>query len=468
MNKLIKLTVIMVAATIAMTACKPEPVDVQHARRIIYTVDGRTSTAYLNTESEFDALLDRFCDYAEDGKNVTFYNPDNTGNTKAASKETVTYSTTSRDKMKRWMRQMEDAGKTVTVTYDTNSGTYNGTAYATAPEPTPQCYTGVFVTVPCPQMEAGQTGMVVALKVSEDSILILEKNGQWFWHNGVDYVDLDIQVLFVNDSVIQVWGILQQLVDINGNDFLQLEVGYPIPQQPLVELITYEYDDLENGFAYIWSFDTLHRQIYISIHDRLEHSVMPDYPVGKYDYRRAIGENTQNAYWLSDSWGDTAGMYYLEFVGSSSICGSNTLHFDSDPLGNAVTLTRTEKWRTYYCTDMSLDIVMHVTPADDYLGAENPLCEIQTGSNALDKVDCWTPFNYRCRFLMWGGAINSHNITLYSMPLNMFAEDDTANYIAVNGLKLWGNPYYDNMFEIEPISGFGCCSYYTFKRPVEN
>ena len=442
----------------------------QHTRDIVYTVDGQTTTVHLNTEAEFDALLDRFCEYAEGGSSVTFYNAASHGKAvqKAQTKDATTYSTSSREVMKRWMRQMEDEGKTVTVTYDSSTGTYNGMAYATASGPTPQCYTGVLVTVPSPQMNEGQTGMVVALKVSEDSILILEKNGQWFWHNGVDYVDLDIQVVFVNDSVIQVWGVLQQMVDCYGNAFLQLEVGYPIPQQPLAELITYEYDDLENGFAYIWSFDTVHRQLYISIHDRLDHTTMPDYPVGKYDYQHATDVNTPYAYWLIDSWGDTAGMYYLEFNGSNRICGSNTLHFDSNPLGNPVNLTRTEKWRTYYCTDMNLDIVMHVTPADDLNGAENPLCEIQTGSNALDKVDCRTPFNYRCRFLMWGGAVNSHHITLYSMPLNMFAEDDTTNYIAVNGLNLWGNPYYDDMFEIEPISGFGCCSYYTFKRPVEN
>ena len=37
--------------------------------------------------------------------------------------------------MKRWMAQMEDEGMTVTVTYDPATGTWNGTAYATAPQP---------------------------------------------------------------------------------------------------------------------------------------------------------------------------------------------------------------------------------------------------------------------------------------------------------------------------------------------
>ena len=37
--------------------------------------------------------------------------------------------------MKRWMAQMEDEGKTVTVSYDPSSGTYHGEAYATAPHP---------------------------------------------------------------------------------------------------------------------------------------------------------------------------------------------------------------------------------------------------------------------------------------------------------------------------------------------
>ena len=154
----LKLTVLL-AAILTLAACNREPVDVQHTRDIVYTVDGQTTTVHLNTEAEFDALLDRFCEYAEGGSSVTFYNAASHGKAvqKAQTKDATTYSTSSREVMKRWMRQMEDEGKTVTVTYDSSTGTYNGMAYATASGPTPQCYTGVLVTVPSPQMNEGQT-----------------------------------------------------------------------------------------------------------------------------------------------------------------------------------------------------------------------------------------------------------------------------------------------------------------------
>ena len=121
-------------AALCFVACKPDPIEVQRVRDIVYTVDNSTTTVHLTTEEEFDALLDRFCDYAEGGSSVTFHN------TKASksAKEATTFSTTNREEMKAWMRRMEDEGKTVTVTYDPATGTYNGMAYTNAPQPQPQ------------------------------------------------------------------------------------------------------------------------------------------------------------------------------------------------------------------------------------------------------------------------------------------------------------------------------------------
>ncbi len=98
--------------------------------------NAQPTTVHLKTEAEWQALLDRFCDYAEEGSEVTFYNANQIA-TKSATKDAATFSTTSREEMKRWMAQMEDEGMTVTVSYDPNTGTWNGTAYATAPSPTP-------------------------------------------------------------------------------------------------------------------------------------------------------------------------------------------------------------------------------------------------------------------------------------------------------------------------------------------
>ncbi len=135
----------LLAAVLCLTACEKNPVSSDKQRDITYTVTtvgtqraasavDKTTTVHLETEAEWQELLDRFCDYTEEGSEVTFYNA-NHKVTKSATKDAATFSTTSREEMKRWMAQMEDEGKTVTVTYDPATGTWNGTAYATAPQP---------------------------------------------------------------------------------------------------------------------------------------------------------------------------------------------------------------------------------------------------------------------------------------------------------------------------------------------
>ena len=132
----------LLAAVLCLTACEKNN---DKQRVITYTVTtvgtqraasavDKTTTVHLETEAEWQELLDRFCDYAEEGSEVTFYNANHKA-AKSPTKEAVTYSTTDREEMKRWMAQMEDEGMTVTVTYDPATGTWNGTAYATAPQP---------------------------------------------------------------------------------------------------------------------------------------------------------------------------------------------------------------------------------------------------------------------------------------------------------------------------------------------
>ncbi len=126
MKTTIKL-IALLAAVLALAACEKE--GNRHERDIIYTVaEQTTTTVHLTTEAEWETLLDQFCDYAEDGSSVTFRNANRTTN--SATKEAVTFSTTDREEMKRWMAQMEADGKTVTVTYDSDTHTYHGTAYA--------------------------------------------------------------------------------------------------------------------------------------------------------------------------------------------------------------------------------------------------------------------------------------------------------------------------------------------------
>ncbi len=130
----------LIAAVICFAACEKNN-EVRHERNITYTVDAQTVTVYLTTEAEWDALLDQFCDYAEGGSSVTFRNANSAA--KSATKEAITYSTTDREAMKRWMARMEDEGKTVTVTYDSQTGIWSGTAYATAPLPVSGAHTFV-------------------------------------------------------------------------------------------------------------------------------------------------------------------------------------------------------------------------------------------------------------------------------------------------------------------------------------
>lgn len=104
-------------------------------RVIVYTVGQTENRKKLDTEGEWDVLLDVLCNQAQNGQTVTFYNLNQltyhqnkgTGGTKAA----ITFSTTDRDAMKAWMKEREKEGLTVVVTY--NNGTWNGMAYASAP-----------------------------------------------------------------------------------------------------------------------------------------------------------------------------------------------------------------------------------------------------------------------------------------------------------------------------------------------
>lgn len=132
MKHSIKLFVLL-ATVLCLTACEKDPKDLRNERDIIYSVAEQTSTAHLTTEAEWEALLERFCSYAEAGSKVTFHNANRVAD--GTTKEIVTCSTTSREEIKAWMVQMEDEGRTVTVTYDRVSRTWHGTAYTAASQP---------------------------------------------------------------------------------------------------------------------------------------------------------------------------------------------------------------------------------------------------------------------------------------------------------------------------------------------
>lgn len=134
MKRFIDLSLLL-AAVLCLAACGKSDDNTGMARDIVYMVDADQHRASTRTEAEWQAMLDDFCNYAQQGSTVTFWNGAQAKS--LPTKEVTTYSTTNREEMKAWMARMEDNGKTVTVSYDPATGTYNGMAYAGAPQPQP-------------------------------------------------------------------------------------------------------------------------------------------------------------------------------------------------------------------------------------------------------------------------------------------------------------------------------------------
>lgn len=457
MKTTFKLTVLL-AAVLMFAACKPEPVELLQERSIIYTVDNNRYEVNLKTDAEFDALLERFCDYAENGHRLSFHSTKHSVKGQG-SKEASTFSTSSREEMKAWMRRMEDAGKTVTVIYNSETGTYNGLAYTPAPSQN-GCYNGLVISVPTPIMHSGENlpAMVVALQISADSTLIISDNGRF----GEDLCDTNF-VSYMGDTVT-LCGTLMTVLDYNGNTFLALEIGggdgptpAPVPN-PGGELLTYECDMMPR-FSYIISFDTTNHRVYISLHDS---TYMPNVPTGSglplgiYEYSPS---STANAYMLTDGMNETTGPYTFQFSGGF---GSNTLTFNTSDMSHPVTLVRTYKWSTYLCLDMNLDIVMHT--AKDSLWDAYFVILGQLASNIVPRVNCQTPFLYG-RFQMtspqWYGGNNPFDMEIYQ-PVN-----DTEGYW-INTLSIEGEPTVDHHFTIKvdwPYESTYCTDTYNFYRP---
>ena len=345
--------VALLAAVLTLAACNKDKDELRHERDIVYTVAEQTTSVHLTTEAEWQQLLDHFCDYAEGGSSVTFRNAHHA--TKSATKEAVTYSTSDREEMKRWMAQMEDEGMTVTVTYDPATGTWNGTAYATAPQP-------------------------------------------------------------------------------------------PMPSGGL---LTYECDAM-NLFGYIWSFDTANHRVYITLHENIQHITAPDYPVGVYEYRHADEVNTPFAYWLIDSWGDTAGLYILNSI------GNDTLHYNTNPLGYPATLVRTDRWNTYLCSNWGLNIVMHL--CGNVIEVYPEVYVGQMGVNGLERIDVIWPFGAG-RFEMWRSEMwqPAMGAPIWGLTLDFrpFGGTDT-----LGGFTIQGVPFADNQFTITKEN----IGQYTFQR----
>ena len=121
---------IVVAAVLLAAACNNEPPPIptpeNTVRHVAYTVCGEPGSATTTGTDEWHALLDSLLTSAEGGCAVTFWDADLTA--AQPTKETVTYSTASRDSAFAWGERMYDQGYTVSVIRDPITGMYNCSA----------------------------------------------------------------------------------------------------------------------------------------------------------------------------------------------------------------------------------------------------------------------------------------------------------------------------------------------------
>lgn len=232
MNTFSKLFAIL-AVVLCFASCEKNnlPEEQGQERDIFYSVSeisGMPSfsgtTTHLATEAEWDALLDRFCDMTRGGEQVTFCNIHPSSATKAksgGSNTPNTISTTDRNELKTWMKEMEKAGKTVNVTY--NNGTWNGRAYAYFNQQTDQAeemsYTGTLVLTGIPIMDEPVPGTVWALQTDSLNTHILTIQGMMLLNESEDPMPLldGIEVTLV--------GTVSSHTDISGASFSTLELS---------------------------------------------------------------------------------------------------------------------------------------------------------------------------------------------------------------------------------------------------
>lgn len=217
-----------------LVACEKEKADTptDQGRDIYYTVSDGSSvsgfsgtTAHINTNAEFDALLDRFCDYTQNGEQVMFCGSHPASHTKASSSDTPTsITTTDREELKAWMKEMEKAGKTVQISYDDNNGTWNGRAYANLGQEDmreARMYTGTLTFVQPPVLEDPPLGGVVwAMQVNADSTLIITLQGMMMWNDSIDE-----NMRMIQGATVVLEGVAGTHTDLQGNPFMTLSMN---------------------------------------------------------------------------------------------------------------------------------------------------------------------------------------------------------------------------------------------------
>ncbi len=440
-TKTIKLFALL-AAVLTLAACEKE--GNRHERDIVYTVaEQTTTTVHLTTEAEWDALLDQFCDYAEGGSSVTFRNANST--TKSTTKEAVTYSTNNRDEMKRWMAQMEAEGKTVTVTYDSQTGTWNGTAYANAPQPQQDdCYTGQLVYIQRDDYSDYPQYSYWGLKVSEDSIFRLSKNGVFLTTDNP--LSIDDTVYHMGETVTLCgalslrWDALSDyfVLDLDGRSY-----PYGTPPLPV-------YRGSINGWWFMMTLDEVHHKMYCtSTFSDTQWQSRIGGGVFNYEETNETDSLGNPVIIVYDEGYNMGSRFSIERPSSTSLILrdlTETIQTDLwiHTLGE-VTMQRTYNvWETWVCDTLGFNIVMH-------LNTEGCVPYSVGYSSSPFYVNCTTPFEI-------GEFISDSRLERFYYSATGNEVFFTTEYIYNNN----DNSHYLILSPTEMTSG--CVGNYTFRE----
>lgn len=94
---------------------------------IAYSIDGTESRITVTSPSERTALISWLVGMAEENHKVTFREIGNDRNI-SSSKDTQTFSSSSKEEVVEWAENMSLQGYVVTIEYDKTTGLYTGTA----------------------------------------------------------------------------------------------------------------------------------------------------------------------------------------------------------------------------------------------------------------------------------------------------------------------------------------------------
>ncbi len=120
-NVIITLAALALLATTAIS-CQKETDDSSvvpitcSKHNVIYHIDGATHYAYIHSETEWHAFMERMFALARQGHRITVSRT--TTARQVATKETVTYKTSDHEDAKRWAKDMIAEGYEVDITYD--------------------------------------------------------------------------------------------------------------------------------------------------------------------------------------------------------------------------------------------------------------------------------------------------------------------------------------------------------------